>query len=215
LPSEYISFNIGGPIALALAQAGVGTLHLIDPERLRAGNVGRHALGVDQIGSFKAEALARRIKHQYPHIVEATGHPKRWEDIARDKSAVLAEADLVISTIGGWSTEGALNAWQWDRRQRPDFIFGWTEPHAVAGHAVGLIGGDGCLSCGLPSWGEPLQAVAAWPNGPGAKGEPACGVTYQPYGSIQAAHITALISEAAMDVLLQRVSVPFHTTWIA
>jgi sulfur-carrier protein adenylyltransferase/sulfurtransferase len=207
--------SLGGPVALSLAEAGVGKLDLIDPEELRAANVGRHPLGAPEIGLNKARALSDRIKAAYPHINHVEHYMERWEHLILRRPEVLEEADLIISTIGGWSSEGALNAWRHDRENKPDLLFGWTEPYGVAGHVVGSVGGRGCLACGLRSWGEPSLTVADWPSGAGLRGEPACGVMFQPYGAVEAAHIVALIAEAAVDVLLNRAGEPFHRIWVA
>ncbi|MEX2375433.1 MAG: E2/UBC family protein [Dehalococcoidia bacterium] len=207
--------SLGGPVALSLAQAGIGSLDLIDPGILRAANVGRHPLGASEIGMAKSRALVGRIKADYPHILRAEAHFEGWEAFAARKPEVLARADLLISTIGVWAPEAALNAWRHDQQFRPDLLFGWTEPHAVAGHAVGLVRAQGCLACGLTDWGEPLHPVAAWPDGAGVRGEPACGVMYQPYGAVEAAHVSALITEAAIDIVLDRAEAPFHRIWVA
>jgi hypothetical protein len=207
--------SLGGPLALALAQAGVGILDLIDPEVLKAANVGRHPLGAVEIGLSKAEALAARIRSDYPHVRRCLGQKASWETVGERDPNLLLGADLVVSTIGEWGPEAALNAWRRDRRTDLRLLFGWTEPHAVAGHAVGLIGAASCLACGLTDWGEPLLPVASWPNGTGQRGEPACGVLYQPYGPVEIAHVVALIAEAAIDMLLGRAPCSFHRVWIA
>jgi hypothetical protein len=193
----------------------VGSLDLVDPETLGAANVGRHPLGASEIGKFKAKALAARIQSDYPHILRVEGHCERWEVMAAREPEQFAQADLLISAVGDWAPEAALNAWRHDRGNRPDLLFGWTEPYAVAGHAVGLVGGQGCLACGLSKWGEPILPVAAWPSGTGRRSEPACGVIYQPYGPVEAAHVAALVTEAAIDVLVGRVEAPFHRVWVA
>src|SRR4051812_38030949 len=54
---------------------------------------------------------------------------------------------LLVSTIGDWAPEAALNAWRLDRAAGPDLVFGWTEPRAVAGHAVGLVSQWRCVPC--------------------------------------------------------------------
>lgn len=207
--------SLGGPLALGLAQAGVGSLDLIDPELLKAANVGRHPLGASEVGLSKAKALAARMKADYPHIRRSEGFLENWEEVAAGDPERLLTADLIISTVGEWAPEAALNAWRRDGPHRPNQLFGWTEPHAVAGHVVGMVGGEGCLACGLSDWGEPLLPVADWPNGTGQRGEPACGVLYQPYGPVEIAHVAALITEAAIDVLLGRVEKPFHRIWVA
>lgn len=207
--------SIGSLVAMALAQAGVGSLDLLDPQALAAANVGRHALGVSEIGRFKSDALKARIQSDYPHILNVRSHHGDWRALAEREPETLAAADLVISTIGDFGPEAALNAWRLAGGGRPDMLFGWTEPHAVAGHAVGLVGGEGCLGCGLSDWGEPLLPVASWPQGPGRRGEPACGVMYQPYGPTELSHVAALVAEAALDMLLKREAKPFHRVWIA
>ena len=206
--------SLGGPVALALAQAGVGTLDLIDPDRLAPANVGRHPLGMSEVGAYKVTALAHRIKIDYPHIGGVRSSATRWETVAAAEPDRLLNADLVISTMGEWSAEGLLNAWRQTQKHRPDTLFGWTEPFAVAGHGIGLVQGEGCLGCGLTRWGDPLLPVADWPDGTGRRGEPACGVMFQPYGPVEAAHVVAIIAEAAIDILLERVTEPFHRIWV-
>ena len=207
--------SLGGPVATGLAQAGVGRLQLIDPEVLHASNVGRHPLGNSFIGSAKAPQLAARIREDYPHIVLCDGFKNCWESVAAKKPSILAEADLIVSTVGEWAPEAALNAWRHHAGNHPDMLFGWTEPHAVAGHAVGLVGGRGCLACGLSEYGEPLLPVASWPKGAGRRSEPGCGVMYQPYGPTELSHVSATIVEAAVDILTKRSRVPFHRIWVA
>ncbi|MGX7705589.1 E2/UBC family protein [Methylobacterium sp. Gmos1] len=207
--------SLGAPIALGLAQAGVGSLNLIDPDILMASNVGRHPLGAAEVGFRKARALAERIRSNYPHIIRAEGHCEQWAATLARAPELLVGADLLISTIGDWGPEAALNAWRSEQKDRPDVLFGWTEPHAVAGHAVGLVRNQGCFACGMSAWGEPMLPVAAWPHGTGQRGEPACGVMYQPYGPVEAAHVAAVITEAALDILLRRSDAPFHRIWVA
>lgn len=207
--------SLGGPVALALAQIGVGSLDLIDPEKLVPANVGRHPLGVSEIGQFKALALSHRIGSGYPHIQHVEGHVRRWEELAESGQELFDDADVIISTVGSWSSEAALNAWRHDRHNNSSMLFGWTEPHAVAGHAVGLVGVRGCLACGLSSVGEPHLRVSDWPIGTGLRNEPACGVTFQPYGPVAAAHIIAMITEAAVDIVLRRELSSFHRIWVA
>jgi hypothetical protein len=198
-----------------LAQAGVGQLNLIDPELLKAANVGRHPLGAADVDRPKAKALIERIRTDYPHILGARAFDESWETVAAQTPEVLADADLVVSTIGGWTAEAGLNAWRQDRGATPAMLFGWTEPYGVAGHAVGLVNSNSCLACGLSAWGEALLSVANWPNGAGVRGEPACGVMFQPYGPIEASHVAALVAEASIDILLGRANQPFHRIWAA
>jgi hypothetical protein len=92
-------------------------------------------------------------------------------------------------------------------------VYGWTEPHACAGHAVAIAGGGGCLQCGLTDTGQPLLRLTQWPDGSVLRQEPACGAVYQPYGPVELAHVVALVAELALDSLLGAVTTSVHRIW--
>ena len=54
--------GLGSNIAIALARAGVGHLHLIDFDRVEISNLNRQQYEAAQIGQYKTEALAPYIK---------------------------------------------------------------------------------------------------------------------------------------------------------
>jgi tRNA A37 threonylcarbamoyladenosine dehydratase len=127
--------SVGAPVALALARAGVGTLLLIDKETLKGANVGRHPLGVGSIGASKAMALARQIRSTLPHI-DVTCYVSTVQDMLLRADDPLAEVDLVVSALGDWPAESLLDEWQAAQEHRVPIVYGWTEPHAAAGHAI-------------------------------------------------------------------------------
>lgn len=53
--------GLGSTIALTLVQAGVGALHIIDPDLVEPSNLNRQLFTVKQLGEKKAEALARNV----------------------------------------------------------------------------------------------------------------------------------------------------------
>ena len=57
---------VGGHVALGLAFAGVGTLTLVDDERLGVENTFRHVLGNGEVGNLKVEGLKREIGETNP-----------------------------------------------------------------------------------------------------------------------------------------------------
>src|SRR4051812_39736412 len=59
--------SVGAPVAVALAQAGVGRINLVDHDALAWANVGRHPLGAPSLGRNKAEALAAKLRSDFPH----------------------------------------------------------------------------------------------------------------------------------------------------
>ena len=204
--------SIGAPVALQLAGAGVGKLILIDPELLKWANVGRHPLGAPGVGKAKADGLADLIRSSYPHMRAVEPVVERWEDASDTLLKELASCDLVVSAIGNWAAEGALNEWCLANRRVP-VVYGWTEAHACAGHAVAICPSGGCLQCGFSTDGTPLLRVTNWPGGATVRQEPACGATYQPYGPVELGHIISLVSELTLDCVLGAVGKSTHRVW--
>jgi sulfur-carrier protein adenylyltransferase/sulfurtransferase len=204
--------SLGGPLSVVLAQAGVGKIALIDHDSLEWANVGRHPLGAESIGDNKAVALAAKIRSSYPHVaVEA--HSKRWEEVAAEKPEALERASIIISAIGDWSSEGAVNEWHVERGRTSPIVYGWAEAHACAGHAVAITALGGCLQCGMERTGSCKLSVTEWPSGGTTRQEPACGAVYQPYGPIEMMHVVNLVAELVLDCLLGTVAASKHSIW--
>ena len=90
--------SLGSQVAAQLARAGVGRLTLIDPELLEDANVGRHVLGADELGRFKAQALCERLRCELPtlHVVPRA----EYVQVALRKYPTdFDSADLVV--VGG------------------------------------------------------------------------------------------------------------------
>lgn len=61
--------GVGGYVVEALARVGVGTLDLIDGDRVAESNLNRQIIALHgNIGRFKAEVAAERVKAVNPHI---------------------------------------------------------------------------------------------------------------------------------------------------
>jgi molybdopterin/thiamine biosynthesis adenylyltransferase len=205
--------SVGAPVATLLAQAGVGRLVLIDPELLSWANIGRHSLGSHSVRRFKARELSERLRQDYPHLQSVTVRASTWQEVAEAEAELLTNSDLLISTIGSWGSEGALNEWHRARGGTPPVIYGWTEAHACAGQAVAVLPEGGCLSCGMSNVGVPDLRITEWPSGASQHQEPACGAVFQPYGPAELAHIVAMIADFGLDVLLGRVLTSTHRIW--
>lgn len=207
--------SVGAPVACTLAQAGAGRIVLVDPEALSWPNVGRHPLGAAGVGRNKAEALAERLQTDYPHLaIEYRSHG--LHDLISCESDLLAEADLIIAATGNWVAESALNRWHVAEGRMQPILYGWTEAHACAGHAVAIGKEDGCLQCHIGRTGTPNLKVVEWPDGGDAnQEEPACGAHYQPYGPVELAYVAAMIAEAAFDCLLAPPEQSFTRVFVA
>lgn len=196
--------SLGSPLARLLCQAGVGRIILIDPEPLSYANVGRHALGADAVTNNKAVALKHRLQREYPHL-RIDARPETWQRALQDENDgnILAECDLLISSIGGWDAECALNQSLLRAARSPKIIYTWAEPEAAGGHAVLVGTGGGCLACGLSSFGGALLSVAHFAE-PTLRREPACGAFFQPYGSADINSIASMAASFAIDTLYDR-----------
>jgi len=206
--------SVGAPVAVTLAQAGVGHINLVDMEDLAWANVGRHPLGAASVGKNKAVELAAKLRADYPHAT-FTPFATNAETVIANPALLMA-SDVVVSTMGSWRAEGRLNDWH-VREDRPlPIVYGWTEAHASAGHAVVIAKDGGCLRCGVSRTGVPTFRVSSWPEGgSGAMEEPACGAHYQAYGPIELGYINSLIAEAALDCLLDKPTTSTHRIFAA
>ncbi|MDG4575802.1 MAG: ThiF family adenylyltransferase [Defluviicoccus sp.] len=207
--------SVGAPVACALAQAGVGRLILVDPERLTWPNVGRHPLGATAVGRNKAEALAERLQVDFPHLNVEHRAFGLHQLIARNED-LLAAADMIVAATGNWVAESALNRWHVRQGRARPVVYGWTEAHACAGHAVAIGQRGGCLQCHIGRTGAPELMAVEWPDGGDiAQEEPACGAHYQPYGPVELAYVNAMIAEVALDCLLDPPAQSFSRVFVA
>ena len=129
-------------------------------------------------------------------------------------SDVMTGCDLIISTVGDWDAEAALNHTFNTNANFPPVVYGWTEPFGFAGHALATMDMGGCLECGMDLYGNFRYQITKWDNGNIMKRAPACGVTYQPYGIIDIAPIHNMIARLSMDVLLGNIKKSQHRAWI-
>lgn len=89
---------LGSQVALLLAQAGLGKLVAVDGDRLRPGDIVRHAAHSWAIGETKVAALEFLIFSKAPWTTVKTVPSTTWDpDAIR---SILARFDLVIETTG-------------------------------------------------------------------------------------------------------------------
>ncbi len=197
--------SVGAPVAVALAQSGVGRLNLVDHDELSWANVGRHPLGAASVRSNKAEAMASKLRADYPHG-RFEAFPVSAQAMLAAHEACLNESNIIVSCMGDWRGESRLNDWHCRQGRSKPVVYGWTEAHAAAGHAVAISREGGCLRCGLGRTGAPNFQVVAWPDSMGASlEEPACGAHYQPYGPVELGFTTSLIAQYALKCLLGKI----------
>jgi molybdopterin/thiamine biosynthesis adenylyltransferase len=206
--------SIGCFVAELLALSGIGQIVLVDPDLLVSENASRHVLGVDSIGKNKATAMAQYLASRFPHLI-ISGHSMTCEGFCNEKLSSFKTPDLLISAIGSWRTEGWLNAMMVASSISSPVLYGWSEPHAAAGHAVVVRKEqNGCLRCIRDDMGKMKLPVTMWPDEGTLLQVPACGGYFQPYGAIEISHIHGLIADLALNVLLSVRITPVHKIWV-
>jgi molybdopterin/thiamine biosynthesis adenylyltransferase len=98
--------GLGSPAALTLAEAGVGTLGLIDPDQVEPSNLHRQPLYADaDIGRPKVDAAAARLRLAHPDVRIAT-----WR-LAFDAgaTALLEGFDVVLDGTDSIAAKFVVN----------------------------------------------------------------------------------------------------------
>lgn len=204
---------LGAAVTRLLAQAGVGTFLLVDGDVLAAHNTARHALGQRFLGKNKASAMAQILTEDFPHLEMVTAMPYRFDALSSAQLDQLASSDLIVSA--GLDLEGDLQLNRW--RRGLDFplmhICTWTEPFALAGHAVALFGADD-LTTALDKQEQVNFRLTDWPEGTGTLiVEAGCANVFQPHGAIALQAIVFTAAALVLDVLTGQVSASCRRVW--
>ena len=99
--------GLGSPAALYLAAAGIGTLGLVDPDRVELSNLQRQILHTTpEIGRQKVESARARLTQLNPDV-EVNVYPLRVEE---DNAAeILAGYDFVVDGSDNFPTKFLVN----------------------------------------------------------------------------------------------------------
>jgi molybdopterin/thiamine biosynthesis adenylyltransferase len=118
---------LGCPAALHLAAAGIGTLVLIDPDRVELSNLHRQILHrTSTIGMAKVASAAARIGARFPEVrVEAHAMALSPDNLPR----LFSAADFVIDATDGIGAKFLIN----------DGAVRWQRPFSHAG-VLGFLG---------------------------------------------------------------------------
>jgi molybdopterin/thiamine biosynthesis adenylyltransferase len=99
--------GLGSPVLLYLAAAGVGTIHLVDDERVEASNLQRQIIhGLSAIGEAKTDSAATRIAELNPDV-RVVGHGERLT--SANARALVREVGLVIDGSDNFPTRYLVN----------------------------------------------------------------------------------------------------------
>lgn len=99
--------GLGSPIALYLAGAGVGTLGLVDDDKVSISNLQRQVLYAEaDLGQPKPLCAARRLKSLNSGI-NVVAYPYRLD--AENASELIREYDIVVDGCDNFATRYLLN----------------------------------------------------------------------------------------------------------
>lgn len=94
--------SIGSAAARELAQYGVGTLSLVDPDRLGSHNLVRHTLDARDVGRLKVDAVADQLTRRWPcldarpYSLDVVTDTDVFRPLVDDATLVLCAADGVM-----------------------------------------------------------------------------------------------------------------------
>jgi hypothetical protein len=100
--------SIGGAAADALAAYGVGTIELIDPDRLLWHNVVRHVLSAADVGALKTSALRERLNRRWPGR-RFNAHTLDVVQDAHLVRSIFADSNIVVCTADGVSARRVVS----------------------------------------------------------------------------------------------------------
>ena len=90
--------GVGGYVVEALARAGVGTLCLVDGDRVAESNINRQILALHTtVGRFKTEVAAERARAINPHI--CADERNLYYDVETQTAVDLSGYDYVVDAI--------------------------------------------------------------------------------------------------------------------
>ena len=94
--------GLGAPVLLYLAAAGVGTLGVIDDDKVSLSNLQRQVIhGTANVGAAKVESAANAIQRLNPHVAVAM-HDERLT--AANALGILADYDMVADGSDNFAT---------------------------------------------------------------------------------------------------------------
>jgi adenylyltransferase/sulfurtransferase len=137
--------GLGCPAALGLARGGVGTLTLVDPDRVELSNLPRQLLHRDEdVGRLKVESAAAKLASRFPgttvrQVAEAFA-PANAEEL-------LSGADFVIDATDGIAAKLLIN----DAAVRARRPFCYAGILGLGGQVMAIDPGKTpCLRCLFP-----------------------------------------------------------------
>lgn len=142
--------GLGSPAALYLAAAGVGTLGVIDSDKVETSNLHRQILHTTaDVNRTKTSSAAESIRALNPHVTVRENDERLG---AQNSERIIAEYDVVIDGSDNYSTRYAVN----DACVRLDTPWAYGSVERFSGQISFFPGSRGpCYRCLYPDAPEP------------------------------------------------------------
>ncbi len=133
--------SVGSNLIPFLESAGITEFRLVDFDKLSLENIGRHLLGINDVGRNKAEAIHDYLQKKNPLIIVQT-REKGIVQLVLQEPSFLSDCDYYFFCTGDVNSEMwlahnlHLNDWN-----RPAFFI-WAEPYLAGGHCIYFNGND-------------------------------------------------------------------------
>ncbi|WP_240222528.1 ThiF family adenylyltransferase [Rheinheimera hassiensis] len=195
--------TLGSFVALQLAKFGIQRLTIIDPDKLSDANLGRHVLGIPELGQNKAEAMRSYLLRNMP-CEKVNAVPTYLQFALYDKPSMLDDADVVVITTADWDSEKYL----WELKSQGatwELVQAWTEPQAYIGHA---IVSDSKMNDGrylFEPGGRFKQRLSDWKKG-GVIPLPGCGESFIPSGPVGVIQVASMVADIVIKIATGRLA---------
>ncbi len=113
--------GLGSSVGIALGSSGIGSLYLVDFDRVSTHNIHRQiAFEIDDEGKYKAEVLANLIEKRCP-FVKATPFVKSFDEFKKEK----IDFDLIIDCTDNLETRAKID--EFSKKTGVPWIYGSVE----------------------------------------------------------------------------------------
>lgn len=200
--------SIGSAAAESLATYGVGTISLVDHDRLEPHNIVRHRCGRKDIGRFKVEAVAGRLRAMsgtrvvHAHRWSVTTNANHVRGLLRDHVGVV-----IVCTDGVASRQATTHLARW---AGIDAVFACVLDDGAYGEIVRVPHrhGVGCLLC----LRRHMHDSGGMDPEPGIDLEYGTGTAHRPMTAVggDLGLLGAMAAKAAVSTLLERAGYRDH-----
>lgn len=129
--------SIGSNLVYFLNGFNHPNFKLVDADFLKIENIGRHLLGVDNVNTYKVDAIQNYIKDIRPDQ-NVSVKKSTIETVINQNTEYLNNSDYVFIAIGNQNIENFILKKQNEGIITAPMFFLWVEPYALGGHCVFL-----------------------------------------------------------------------------